>query len=60
MYAFLIKNGLALLFIPAISFFYFGFRDRDNKKLSAPAKAYIAEVLNLLEERSVYKNHINI
>lgn len=59
MSSFLVKIGLPLLFISLIGQLCFGFRDRENKKLSAPATAYIAEVLNLLEERSVYKNHIN-
>lgn len=59
MSSFLVKTGLALLCLPVIGQLCFGFSDRDNKKLSAPAAAYIAEVLNLLEERSVYKNHIN-
>lgn len=52
----LLKVCIAATFIPL---FCFGFKNHNANKVSAPAKAYIEEVLNLLEQRSVYKNRIN-
>lgn len=52
----LLKVCIAAIFIPL---FCFGFKNHNASQLSAPAKAYIEEVLNLLEQRSVYKNRIN-